>query len=67
MSHIGKEAIEGLNAGDVFSISREFTERDVILFAGLTRDYHPVHFDERFAGVKGFSGIRSAMGFWWQA
>ena len=56
MSHIRKKAIEGLNVGDMFSISREFTERDVILFAGLTRDYNPVHFDERFAEVKGFSG-----------
>jgi len=25
-------------------------------FAGITRDYNPVHFDERFAAVKKFNG-----------
>ena len=56
MTHIRKKAIEGLNAGDTFSVSRKFTERDVILFADITRDYNPVHFDERFTEVKGFKG-----------
>ena len=55
-SQIRKKAIDGLTVGDMFSISRQFTERDVILFAGMTRDYNPVHFDERFTQVKGFSG-----------
>lgn len=55
MTHIRKKAIEGLNVGDRFSITREFTERDVNLFADITRDYNPVHFDERFTKVKGFS------------
>ncbi len=53
MTHIRKKAIEGLNVGDTFSVSRKFTERDVILFADITRDYNPVHFDERFTEVKG--------------
>ncbi len=42
-------------APDVFSISREFTEEDTTSFAGITRDYNPVHFDDRFAEVKGLS------------
>jgi len=54
MTHIRKKAIKGLNVGDTFSVSRKFTERDVILFADITRDYNPVHFDERFTEVKGF-------------
>ena len=57
MTHIRKKAIEGLNVGDTFSVSRKFTERDVILFADITRDYNPVHFDERFTEVKGFKGL----------
>ena len=56
MSQIRKMAIGGLHPGDTFSVSRQFTERDVILFAGMTRDYNPVHFDERFSQAKGFSG-----------
>jgi acyl dehydratase len=56
MSHVRKKTIEGLNKGDSFSISRTFTEKDVAQFADLTRDYNPVHFDERFAGAKKFKG-----------
>ena len=55
MTHIRNKAIEGLNIGDMFSISRTFTEKDMILFADVTRDYNPVHFDEQFATVKSFS------------
>ena len=54
MTQIRKKTIEGLNVGDIFSVSREFTEKDVNLFADITRDYNPVHFDERFRKVKGF-------------
>jgi acyl dehydratase len=56
MSHIRRRAIEGLQVGDTFSVSRTFTEQDVVQFADLSRDYNPVHFDDRFAQVKGFSG-----------
>jgi len=56
MTHIRQKAIEGLNVGDIFSTSREFTEKDMNLFADITKDYNPVHFDERFANVKGFNG-----------
>ena len=56
MTHIRRKAIDGLAAGDRFSISRTFTEDDVKRFADITRDYNPVHFDERFTAVKGYNG-----------
>ena len=54
MSAIRQKAIDGLKAGDTFSAIRRFTEHDVVQFADISRDYNPVHFDERFAGVKKF-------------
>ncbi len=56
MSYIRSKAIEGLRVGDTFSVSRTFTEQDVLQFAEISRDYNPVHFDERFAKVKHFNG-----------
>jgi acyl dehydratase len=56
MSHFRKKAIEGLEKDDTFSVSRTFTEQDVIQFADISRDYNPVHCDERFAKVKNFDG-----------
>ena len=56
MSHIRQRTIEGLKAGDTFTIERTFTEQDMRVFADITRDYNPIHFDERFTDAKGFSG-----------
>ena len=56
MSEIRQKAIAGLRVGDRFTIKRTFTEADMITFAGITRDYNPVHYDERFAAVKKFNG-----------
>ncbi len=56
MTYIRKKTIEGLKVGDGFSISRTFTEDDVNRFAEITRDYNPVHFDDRFTRVKGYNG-----------
>lgn len=56
MSHIRRKAIAGLKQGEVFNVSRTFTEQEVLAFAGISRDYNPVHFDERFAEVKNFQG-----------
>jgi len=50
-----ERAAEGLQVGDSFRTSRIFTDDDVILFAQITRDYNPVHFDARFAKAKNFS------------
>jgi len=56
MSEIRNKAARGLKAGDTFTALRTFTEQDVIRFAEITRDYNPVHFDERFAKKKNFRG-----------
>lgn len=56
MSEIRNKSIEGLQVGDCISISRTFTEQDILQFSDITRDYNPVHFDERFAKVKKLGG-----------
>lgn len=56
MSLIRQKAIEGLNAGDTFSVSRTFTEGDVTKFADISKDYNPVHFDDSFARSKNLDG-----------
>lgn len=56
MSHIRKKTIRGLKAGDEITIARTFTEADMAAFAAITRDYNPVHFDDRFANEKNFRG-----------
>jgi len=56
MSHIRKKAIAGLKQGDSFTVSRTFTEQDTLAFADVSRDYNPVHFDDRFANAKTFRG-----------
>jgi acyl dehydratase len=57
MSHIRKKAIAGLAVGDNFSISRTFKEQDVLQFADISRDYNPIHCDERFAKAKNLNGL----------
>ena len=54
MSDIRKKAVEGIKQGDSFSVSRKFSERDMLAFAGITRDFNPVHFDSGFARSKNF-------------
>lgn len=56
MTSTRMKALKGIHIGDQFSITRTFTEQDSIDFAKTTRDYNPVHFDERFANVKHFKG-----------
>jgi 3-hydroxybutyryl-CoA dehydratase len=56
MSYLRKRAIAGLKQGDSFAVSRTFTESETMAFADLSRDYNPVHFDDRFAEVKNFRG-----------
>ena len=56
MSHIRKHAIAGLKRGDWYAVSRTYTEEDTKSFAGISRDYNPVHFDDRFAEIKQFRG-----------
>jgi len=56
MTGIRDKTIEGLRAGDTFTVARTFSETAMAGFAELTRDYNPVHFDDRFAAAKGFKG-----------
>src|SRR5262245_2968523 len=56
MPFIREKAIAGLNRADCFAVSRTFTEKDTLAFAEISRDYNPVHFDDRFAQVKKFGG-----------
>lgn len=56
MSYIRQKAIAGLKLGDSFTVSRTFTEQDTKTFADVSRDYNPVHFNERFAELKNFRG-----------
>ncbi len=56
MSYIRKKAIEGIKVGDVFTVTRRFSEADMTKFADITSDYNPIHFNDRFATVKRFDG-----------
>ena len=56
MPDIRGKTIRGLKSGDTFTICRTFSDQDMITFAGITRDYNPVHFDDRFARAKKFQG-----------
>ncbi len=55
MSQIRRQTIAGLTPGAVFTVTRSFSEADVRLFADMTLDYNPVHFDDQFVAAKGFS------------
>ena len=54
MSEIRQKTIQGLQVGETFTVSRQFTEADMKTFADITRDYNAVHFDSRFATAKNF-------------
>ena len=56
MADIRRKAIQGITVGDSFTVRRTFTEADMLTFARITRDYNPVHFDDRFAAAKKFNG-----------
>ena len=56
MTEIRQKTIQGLTAGDTFLVTRTFTESDMNIFADITRDYNPVHFNEHFAAAKTFKG-----------
>lgn len=53
---IRDRAAGGTEPGDVFTTTRTFTEEDTRAFAALTRDYNPVHFENRFAKAVGLRG-----------
>lgn len=54
---------EEFHAGEVYRTKgRTVTEADVIIFAGLSGDYTPIHMDEEYAKKSPF-GTRIAHGF----
>lgn len=52
-----QRAIDRLRPGDSFSVKRTFTYAETASFGDLTRDYNPVHYDERWAALKGYRGV----------
>jgi 3-hydroxybutyryl-CoA dehydratase len=56
MSRIRNQTIQEFTVGDTFTVSRKFTEQDMITFADITRDYNPIHFDDHFAAAKNLKG-----------
>ncbi len=56
MSSLRGRALEGVRIGDAFTITRTFTEEDVLQFGDVSRDYNLVHYDRRFAEAGGFPG-----------
>lgn len=55
MSEIRRKAVDGIVSGDRFIVPRTITRQDIVDFAKITKDYNPVHFDDRFAKVKNFA------------
>lgn len=54
MSRMREKAAQGIKAGDVFAVTRTFRQEETEAFGHLTKDYNPVHYDQEFAGIKGF-------------
>lgn len=54
MVSLRERAAEGLQVGDSFRTTRTFTDDDVTIFAHISRDYNPIHFDARFAETRNF-------------
>lgn len=56
MTDLRKRAAAGIRAGDVLEVTRTFTRDCIDRFAEISQDYNPVHFEERWTKLKGFSG-----------
>ena len=48
--------VDGIKEGQYFSITRQFTEQDMLRFGEISKDYNPFHYDDIFAGSRGFNG-----------
>ncbi len=57
MSQWRRQASQGLEVGMIFRFSRTFTAKDVAIFGDITRDFNPVHYDQRFAATKKFPAL----------
>jgi len=57
MTEMRRQAAGGeIQRGDSIRITRTFTKEEIQEFGRITRDYNPVHFEERWWKQKGFSG-----------
>jgi 3-hydroxybutyryl-CoA dehydratase len=56
MTSMRMKSAKGIAVGDRFRVVRTFTEQDIVGFAAASKDYNPVHFDDRFAAAKKFKG-----------
>ena len=54
-------SFEELRVGDAAEMAKTVTEADVVLFAGVTGDFNPVHVDA-VAGERSMFGTRVAHG-----
>ena len=54
MSKLEPVKWENYNVGDSASHSKTVTETDVVLFAGISGDFNPIHINEEFAKTQMF-------------
>ncbi len=47
-----QRSARGLQVGDSFTVTRSFSRDEVERFAELSRDYHPIHFEPRYAAAR---------------
>ncbi len=52
-----RKAVQGVKTGDMFVVKRRFTREETQKFGDLTRDYNPVHYDDRWTNAKGFDAL----------
>ncbi len=52
-----KKAAQGLVPGQTFTLTRTFSLEETHDFGALTKDYNPVHYDQRWTDAKGFRGL----------
>ena len=50
------QAFEEYKVGDTFSWGKTITETDVVIFAGITGDFNPLHTNEEYAKKSFFKG-----------
>lgn len=53
MTSMRQRAADGLKVGDRFCVQRCFSDSEIQAFAGLSRDYNPVHCDAPYVALKG--------------
>ena len=57
MSAIREQVLKQVRKGDVFTITRTFSQQETEEFGDLTRDYNPVHYDRGFAEASGYPDL----------